>query len=402
MTKISHIRIQKKIETVMTGNNDHDDFFLGNFLSMASKIYGGAVKLRHKLYQKGVVKSRRLPCRVISVGNLSVGGTGKTPMTIYLAKLIQDLGKKAVVVSRGYKGRAEKAGGIVSDGKVLLMGPENAGDEPYMMAANLKNVPVIVGKNRFEAGMLAVRTFKPDVLVLDDAFQHLKLGRDLDLVLLDFRRPFGNGHILPRGIMREPVSALSRADALILTRSDDVRLDAKKAIHSLKNRSSTGDKPVFRAFHVPYVHNVIKGKTRISGKKTHSPSTESLEFLKGRKAFVFSGLADNDDFHRTVRDLDCVVSGCMEFPDHHSYSGVDIENIIQSARQANADCLVTTEKDYVRISYRNTYPVDLVVLGINIAFGDENHAFHTFIQSRLNCNGDGNSRKFVEDPVKRS
>ena len=220
----------------MTGNNDHECFFLGYFLSMASKIYGGGVKLRQKLYQKGLVKSKRLPCMVISVGNLSVGGTGKTPMTIYLANLIQDFGNKAVVISRGYKGRAEKAGGIVSDGKVLLMGPETAGDEPYMMAVKLKNVPVIVGKNRFEAGMLAVRTFKPEVLVLDDAFQHLKLERDLDLVLLDCQRPFGNGHMLPRGIMREPVSALSRADALILTRSDVVP-DAKKVIHDLKYRS---------------------------------------------------------------------------------------------------------------------------------------------------------------------
>jgi len=385
----------------MTGNNDHEYFFLGKFLSMASKIYGGAVKLRQKLYQKGVVKSNRLPCMVISVGNLSVGGTGKTPMTIYLAKLIQDLGNTAVVVSRGYKGRAEKAGGIVSDGMALLMGPETAGDEPYMMAAKLKNVPVIVGRNRFEAGMLAVRTFKPDVLVLDDAFQHLKLGRDLDLVLLDCRRPFGNGHMLPRGIMREPVSALSRADALILTRSDEVLLDAKKAIHGLKNRSSTADKPVFRAFHVPYVHKVIKGESSIFEQKTHSASTCRPEVLKGRKAFVFSGLADNGDFHRTVQGLDCVVSGCMEFPDHHSYSGVDIENIFQSARQASADCLVTTEKDYVRISYRNTYPVDLVVLGIKITFGDENDAFHTFIQSKLNCNGDRILRKLVEDPVER-
>ena len=394
------ISIKKKIETVMTGNSDQEYFFLGFFLSMASKIYGGAVKLRQKLYQKGVVKSRRLPCMVISVGNLSVGGTGKTPMTIYLANLIQDLGNKVVVISRGYKGRAEKAGGIVSDGKALLMGSEAAGDEPYMMAAKLKNVPVIVGKNRWEAGMLAVRTFQPDVLVLDDAFQHLKLGRDLDLVLLDCRRPFGNGHMLPRGIMREPVSALSRADALILTRSDAIP-NAQKAIHGLKSGSSTADKPVFRAFHIPYIHKVIKGESSIFEQKSHSVSTYRPEFLKGRKAFVFSGLADNDDFHRTVRGLDCVVSGCMAFPDHHSYSGVDIENIFQSARQATADCLVTTEKDYVRIYYGNTYPVDLVVLGIEITFGDEDDAFHTFIQSKLNFNGERIPRKLVEDPVER-
>ncbi len=352
---------------------------------MASKIYGGAVTLRQKLYQKGVVKSRRLPCIVISVGNLSVGGTGKTPMTIYLANLIQDLGYKAVVISRGYRGRAEKAGGIVSDGQVLLMGPEAAGDEPYMMAAKLKNVPVIVGKNRWEAGMLAVRMFQPDVLVLDDAFQHLRLGRDLDLVLLDCRRPFGNGHMLPRGIMREPVSALSRADALILTRSDVVP-DAKKVLQGIKYGYLTADKPVFKAFHVPYVHKVIKGESSIFDQKSQNVSICRPEFLKGRKAFVFSGLADNGDFHRTVQGLDCFVSGSMEFSDHHPYSGVDIENIFQSARKANADCLVTTEKDYVRISYRNTYPVDLVVLGIEITFGDDNDAFYMFIQSKLNCN----------------
>jgi tetraacyldisaccharide 4'-kinase len=379
------ISIKKKIETVMTGNSDQEYFFLGKILFTASKIYGGAVTLRQKLYQKGVVKSRRLPCIVISVGNLSVGGTGKTPMTIYLANLIQDLGYKAVVISRGYRGRAEKAGGIVSDGQVLLMGPDTAGDEPYMMAAKLKNVPVIVGKNRWEAGMLAVGMFQPDVLVLDDAFQHLKLGRDLDLVLLDCRRPFGNGHMLPRGIMREPISALSRADALILTRSDAVP-DAKKVLQGLKTGSLTADKPVFKAFHVPYVHKVIKGKSSIFDQKTQNISVCRPEVLKGRKAFVFSGLADNGDFHRTVQGLDCFVVGSMTFSDHHPYSGVDIENIFQSAIKADADCLVTTEKDYVRISYRNTYPVDLVVLGIKITFGDDNDAFSMLIQGKLNCN----------------
>jgi tetraacyldisaccharide 4'-kinase len=373
------------IEKIMADKGESPLFSFRSFLSVVSKVYGGAVKLREKFYQKGVFQSKRLPCMVISVGNLSVGGTGKTPMTIYLANLIQDLGYKAVVISRGYRGRAEKAGGIVSDGQVLLMGPETAGDEPYMMAAKLKNVPVIVGKNRWEAGMLAVRMFQPDVLVLDDAFQHLKLGRDLDLVLLDFRRPFGNGHMLPRGIMREPVSALSRADALILTKSDVVP-DAKKVLQGLKSGSLIADKPVFNAFHVPYVHKVIKGESSIFDQKLQNVSTCEPEFLKGRKVFVFSGLADNGDFHRTVQGLDCFVSGCMEFPDHHPYSGVDIESIFQSARQANANCLVTTEKDYVRISNRNTYPVDLVVLGIKITFGVEDDAFYTFIQSKLHCN----------------
>ena len=398
MSKTSHFSIKEKIEIVMTGKNSRAHFFLEIFLSMVSKVYGGAVKLRHEIYQKGVIKSKRLPCRVISVGNLSVGGTGKTPMTIYLARLIQDLGKRAVIISRGYKGRAEKAGGIVSDGKALLMGPETAGDEPYMMAEKLKNMPVIVGKNRFEAGMLAVRRFKPDILLLDDAFQHLKLGRDLDLVLLDCRRPFGNGHLLPRGIMREPVSALSRADALILTRSNVV-LDHRSAHHRLKSYALTADIPVFKALHVPYIYKVIKKEPRFSVKSSSGVPSFSLEFLKDRKAFVFSGLADNDNFHRTVHRLDCFISGSMEFPDHHAYSGADIQNIIEMARQVKADCLVTTEKDYVRISHKNTYPVDLVVLGIEIDFGDETDAFHRFLQSKLHRNGEGRFSKPAEDAV---
>ena len=176
--------------------------------------------LRARLYEKGVLPSKTLPCRVVSIGNLISGGTGKTPMTILVARMIRDMGYRVVVLSRGYRGRMEKTGGVVSDGRTIFKGPDDAGDEPYLMARILTGIPVVVGQRRYEAGMMAVKRFKPDVIVLDDAFQHLRLKRDLNLVLLDSRSPFGNGHMLPRGLLREPLSALRRAHAVVYTRSE--------------------------------------------------------------------------------------------------------------------------------------------------------------------------------------
>ena len=181
-------------------------------LAPPSWLYRGAIFLRNRHYDRpAAVRSVSVP--VVSVGNITVGGTGKTPMTIYVAQKLQQSGVRVAVISRGYKGRAESGGGVVSDGRNLLMDSEQAGDEPYLMAGRLKNIPVIVGKNRFAAGMLAINKFQSEVIVLDDAFQHLKLSRDIDLILLDYTRPFGNTHLLPRGILREPVTALRRATA---------------------------------------------------------------------------------------------------------------------------------------------------------------------------------------------
>ena len=252
------IRIKKNIEKVITSDDNHGNGWFVHFLSMVSKVYGGAVKLRRNFYKQAVFKSKRLPCSIISIGNITVGGTGKTPMTIYVAKVVKQLGYNVAVISRGYKGKAEKIGGIVSDGKALLMTPEIAGDEPYMIAKRLNDVPVIIGRNRFEAGRQAISKFDPDVIVLDDGFQHLKLQRDLDLVLLDYRKPFGNGHLLPRGVMREPASALLNANAVILTRSDAV--NGNEMSSSLKRlHFYERNKPVYRTFHHPFVYKIING-----------------------------------------------------------------------------------------------------------------------------------------------
>jgi tetraacyldisaccharide 4'-kinase len=326
----------------------------GGFLSAASVIYGWGVKLRTMLYQQGILKARKLPCVVISIGNITAGGTGKTPMTIYLTTLLKKLGYSVAIVSRGYRGKAEKQGGIVSNGSEILMTPEEAGDEPFMMAQILKDVPVLVGGNRFASGMTAIRQFKPDIIVLDDAFQHLRLHRDINLVLLDSRNPFGNGYMLPKGRLREPLSALDRADAFILTRSGS---------NVLRNSLSLLKRPIFRSVHVPRIRK---------------------NEINHRRVFAFSGIADNQDFLQTIRTLGGEIVGFKGFADHYPYSLRDLEDISASAKTVQAEMLVTTEKDHARIAdnIRALQP-DLAVIGIDISFKSDALEFEAFIQRRI-------------------
>jgi tetraacyldisaccharide 4'-kinase len=369
----------KKIEAIIYDSGVSPHFSLRSFLSMFSKVYGGSVKLRRNFYKKAVFQSKRLPCPIISIGNITVGGTGKTPMTIYVAQVVKQLGYKVAIISRGYKGKSERVGGIVSDGRVLLMTPEIAGDEPYMMAKRLKDVPVIVGKNRFKAGRLAVRKFNPDVIVLDDGFQHLKLQRDLDLVLLDCRKPFGNGHLLPRGVMREPVSALLCADAIILTKSDTVNNNETSSLPK-KLRSYERKKPVYRTFHHPFVYKTVKEEKSLFENSIQGVLRLNLASIRGRTVFAFSGLADNHNFQQTVKSLKCNVSGFMEFSDHHPYSDRDLKDISAAAKRSMSECIVTTEKDYVRIAHKIDWPDDLFVIGIEIDFGADEKRFNSYIK----------------------
>jgi len=416
-----NMNLKQDIESVMKKEKDSRTGSLGSFLFALSLLYGSIVRTREFFYQKKIFKSRKLPCKVISVGNLTVGGTGKTPMTIHLARRLSCQGYKTAVISRGYGGRSEKSAAIVSDGQQILLQSDEAGDEPFMIARNLKHIPVIVGQNRVKAGWLAIEKFAPDVIVLDDAFQHLKLVRDIDLVLLDYRRPYGNNHLLPRGTLREPISALARADAFILTRCDAVPGEDQAALKKI-----IGNRPVFKTVHIPYISELILSKAGLkplskaglkpalqelsgadfkpalqgrSSKAGLKPALQELSgadfkpalqgrsgkaglkpALQGRKGFVFSGIAGNRDFRSTVETLGCRIAGFSEFADHHRYSAADIEAISDSAYKAKADILVTTEKDYVRISPETRWTLDLAVVGAEISFGADDEAFGQFIE----------------------
>ncbi len=348
------------------------------FLQVLSLLYGRAAALRADGYRQGFFKTRRLPCKVVSIGNLTVGGTGKTPMAIYVAGLLKRLGYRVVLVSRGYRGSAEKSGGIVSDGHSILMGPDEAGDEPLMIAMELPEVPVVVGQNRFEAGRRALERFKPDAIVLDDAFQHLKLARDLDLVLLDGRRPLGNGQVLPRGPLREPAAALSRADALILTRSQPV----SKAPDERFERLAPG-RPLFRSFHISHVRQQVAADGPASLQDLRRLTDADRGALKKKGLYAFSGIGHNDNFKRTLSEQGFMLQGFAGFPDHYRFTDSDLERIQAAASAAGCEILATTAKDFVRLSGRVRWPGILLIFSIETSFGDEREVFERFVELRL-------------------
>ena len=370
--------IKRKIQAIMTGEEENRFPFLKHFLFAISIGYGGLVKIRGALYKKGLLQSKRLPCSVISIGNITVGGSGKTPMTIYVAELIKHLGYGVAIISRGYKGEAEKIGGVVCDGRIICMGPDKAGDEPFMVAKRLKTVPVIVGQNRFKTGILAIKEFKPDVLLLDDAFQHLKLNRDIDLVLLDSKKPFGNTYLFPRGTLRESASALSRGDAVILTRSDAGK---QASLSQIKN--FVPKKPIFHSSHTPYIYKIVTGNSAQSPDRLNISSKYDFDIFKNKRVFAFSGIASNDDFRRTIESFKCKLENFSGFPDHHQYLDKELDEIVKSATDLSVEFIFTTEKDYVRIAHKIKWPMDLVIIGIEISFGINDIAFKSFIKSRL-------------------
>jgi len=367
----------KKTEAVMYSRDQEDFSFFSALLFGLSLGYGGIVRLKENLYNKGWLQPKKLPCIVISIGNLSMGGTGKTPMTAYVAELVKNFGYRMVVISRGYKGLAEKRGGIVSNGQNLFMDSKTAGDEPFMLAASLKGIPVVVGKNRFKAGMLAVKEFAPDVIILDDAFQHLKLDRDINLLLLDCNHPFGNNRLIPRGVLREPVSSLLRSDAIIATRT------GAKTPDFGKQTSRVYSKPFFKSSHLPYICRIIKGKSRPGRQSPPSPAACDPDYMSGRNVFAFAGIAKNNDFINTLEHFNCNLAGYRKFSDHHRYTKEDLDALLKSAKDLRTDIIVTTQKDYTRIAGRINWPVDLVVIDIKISFKENEAVFAKFIKKRL-------------------
>ena len=376
--------IRDVIDKVLKSNQPTNTSLLAIFLHGLSLLYAAGVKTRLAGYRHRVLPMHTLPCKVISIGNITVGGTGKTPLTLYVTELIRRWGLRVAVISRGYKGGAEHSGGIVGDGRRLLLSPQAAGDEPFLMAALLTNrsVPVLVGQDRLRIGLRAIQQFKPDILVLDDGFQHIRLARDVNIVLLDSRQPFGNGHLLPRGILREPLSSLHRADLFVLTRSDPPEKAAATEDPD-GIRSDLPDRPVFQAAHMPLLRTWIEADQNIDVGRLTQASPADNRLFAGRRVFAFSGIAANDAFRQSLTGLGAEISGFMEYRDHHFYTPQDADRIVDSARSAGADCLCTTDKDAVKLSLLPAWPLDLAVMGVDIDFGSDSSAFAEALRSQL-------------------
>jgi tetraacyldisaccharide 4'-kinase len=371
-----------KVESVMTAEGKAPPISLAAALYPISLAYGAGQKLREFAYRQRVLPSHRLPCKVVCVGNITVGGTGKTPMTMYVAQKIKQLGYQVAVVSRGYGGRAESRGGIVSDGQSIRMGPERAGDEPCLIACGLKDVPVLVGKNRYASGMLALKHFQPDVIVLDDGFQHLRLQRDIDLVLLDCVLPFGNAHLLPRGPLREPVSALARSTACILTRCRTGTHETAASTFDLIKKYSPQSR-LFASSHVPYLYLIEAGDPLSVGGTATPCLPQEIDRLAKDTVLGFSGIARNAEFQNSVKDMGFDAAGFMEFSDHQRYTSRDLEKIQAQACNAGARRLITTEKDWFRLTSQKPFPLPLIVVGVKISFGNHREPFISFLKQQL-------------------
>jgi tetraacyldisaccharide 4'-kinase len=343
-------------------------------LGLLSFFYGWTISLRVFFYKRSFFPTHSLAAKVVSVGNITLGGTGKTPFVILIAEMLKGKGLRVGILSRGYKGKFRGSFIVVSDGEQTFLEASQAGDEPYLLSKKLRGVPIIVGKNRWRSGQYAIDHFQSEILILDDGFQHLPLKRDFNLLLIDSSSPFGNGYLFPRGVLREPLSQIGRADAIILTKAS--RYDN---LNILKNNLTKVAKeiPIFQVEYAPSeVHMVTKGAS--------SPP----EYLHGKKVLAFSGIAQPRSFQQTLHHLNARIVDYAIFPDHHQYRPKELEMLSQKARDLGVDALVTTEKDLVRCQGLEQGIIPLWGVSIRHVFlGDDLPLFEEFLLSKLNLAG---------------
>jgi len=345
-------------------------FLLGLFLRALSLLFSGVAQLRYLLYRKRILKDQPLGCLVVVVGNLTVGGTGKTPVVEKFARSLQQRGRRVAILSRGYKSKDQTreslwqklwrlyvTGGdppppkIVSDGSKVLLDSELAGDEPYMLARNLPGVVVLVDKDRVKSGSYAIRKFGCDTLVLDDGFQYLPLKGRLNLLLVDKTNPFGNHHLLPRGILREPVKHLKRASYVFLTKSDGRRDEQLEALIEKHNPGVD----IIECAHQPQYLQEVNGSDRLE-----------LNALLRRRIGAFSGIAVPESFEAFLRRYGANLLYTKRFLDHHRFDREELDEIFGEAQEAQLDFVVTTEKDAARIDPDATFPMPLYYLRLEI------------------------------------
>ncbi len=341
-------------------------FLLGGFLRALSWIFAGLVKIRYWLYQERILRNHHLGCLVIVVGNLTVGGTGKTPVVEKLARGLKERGRKVAILSRGYKSKAEplwrrwwrwlthrepELPKIVSDGANVLLPVEEAGDEPYMLARNLPGVIVLVDKDRVKAGLFAIKRFQADTLILDDGFQYFALKDHLQLLMIDKTNPFGNRCLLPRGILREPVSHLKRASYVFLTKSDGQ--PDRELERTIRKYKPEGE--FIECTHRPQFLQLLENGRR-----------EELAALQDRKVAAFCGIATPESFAGFLRNFGAVIVTHQWFLDHHFYRPDELAALAARAIREGAEWMITTEKDAVRIDARRSLPLPVYYLRVEI------------------------------------
>ena len=384
-----------------------------------SWLYTVSVQLRNIFYTCDVLKARKLPCRVISVGNIVVGGTGKTPAVIAIAKHLQSEGMRVAILLRGYKRPVREKVTIVSDGEKVCASAIESGDEAYMMARCLSGIPIIVGKCRYQAGQVALECFNVDVLLLDDGFQHRQLARDVDILTIPATHPIGNPEkLLPAGTLREPPPALRRADLILLTHANtpNVSAQAKKVVKRLAPNA-----PVLESIHQPthFYPLAISNQRNSSQPSAVSPRQETgregrrdgrmdaqssnpkilhpnadshtsesrhpmadshtfdIKELKGKRVLAVCGIGNPDAFVATLIRCSVASVELLAFPDHYVYTEIDKQQIYTAFQEAGADLIVTTQKDEQKlVRFVDNWGLPIVVLAIALVITEDNEAFN--------------------------
>jgi tetraacyldisaccharide 4'-kinase len=337
------------IEVVFEERHDFKAKLTRVILFGSSKAYHVIIKLHRWLINVRILRDKTLGVQVIAVGNLTVGGTGKTPVVEKFARELQNAGRKVAILSRGYRSRPaplhyrllnklllrddHTPPRVVSDGRSLLLDSEMAGDEPYMLASNLRDVIVLVDKDRVKSGRYAIEKYGCDTLLLDDGFQYWRLrGRRHDVVLIDRQQPFGNEYLFPRGTLREPHSHLARAHTIFITKSDGQTGELRERIARLNPAAA-----VIECVHQPlYFEDVFTGERK------------GLDLLAGKKVASLSGIAQPQSFEQSLIKLAGELVYTKRFADHHRFTQQEILNAINRAKKRQADIIVTTQKDAVR------------------------------------------------------
>lgn len=337
------------------------------FLYALSFLYLGAVQLRIQLFRHRYMREHQLGCLVISIGNLTVGGTGKTPVVEKFARALQSGGRRVAILTRGYKSKKppllrrlaqklnpqkEYSPRIVSDGKDVLLDSRNAGDEPFMLARNLKNVIVLVEKNRVRSGLYAIEKMGVDTLLLDDGLQYLRLKHRLDVVLIDRQAPFGNDFMLPRGTLREPPRNLRRASYIFITKSTPE--GSPELIERIRKYNRTAE--IIECAHRPlYLQNVLDESDQLP-----------LEWLKERKVGAFSAIAAPESFEEAIRKLGASIAESRHFADHHRFSDFELNGFLKRCARHQLEGVLTTEKDSVRLPKLKVLDVPIYFLRVEI------------------------------------
>lgn len=384
-----HPRTTQKVENLKTyfidvlhskeGHGIFMNFFMG-ILYLFSLIYEQLVNIKLLGYKLGISGKESLDCYVISLGNITVGGTGKTPTAQRLARDIRDMGYKVVILNRGYRAKWHGEIGIVSDGKELHMDASEAGDEAVMLAKHLPNVPVLIGAERAVTGKYAIDHFGAEVAILDDGYQHWQLTRNMDILLVDAVNVFGNGHLLPRGTLRESMSHISRADVCLITKIDQAETGAGEYIRDTVHKYNK-DARIIGSIHQPRCFIALADWF-----KDLSQDGIDIEKISGKKVMAVSAIGNPESFERTLRDLGAEVIESLRYPDHHEYTMAEMQDVLRQADALDAEAIVITEKDAVKIPEevaKENWSIPIFVICVEVKFQTGGDEFKEELRNRL-------------------